>query len=253
MAAQSVYVYGVVRASHPVPPGHPGVGADPAPVRTLRVGELAAVVSDAPPGLRAKRRDLLAHQDLALALAADGPVLPMRFGMIAPDEASVRGQLTASERAYLTALDRLDGRIEMNLKAMPVQAGLPALVRENPEVARARAAARRSPGYEASVRLGEAVARGLSGRAAAASAAVVAELSAVAVEQVRGPEVPGCVLNVSFLLDRCAEDRFRTVVERFAAARGSHVELRLTGPLPCYSFVDPAPGTPRRNPVPSGA
>ncbi|MGO4423766.1 GvpL/GvpF family gas vesicle protein, partial [Streptomyces sp. MCAF7] len=79
------------------------------------------------------------------------------------------------------------------------------------------------------------------------------ELSAVAVEQVRGPEVPGCVLNVSFLLDRRAGDRFRAVVERFAAAHGSHVELRLTGPLPCYSFVDPTPGTARRSPVASGA
>ncbi|MGO4754130.1 GvpL/GvpF family gas vesicle protein, partial [Streptomyces sp. 2MCAF27] len=101
MAAQGVYVYGVVRAAHPVPPGRTGVGADPAPVRTLRAGELAAVVSDAPPGLRAKRRDLLAHQDLALSLAADGPVLPMRFGMIAPDEEAVRSQLAASERAHL--------------------------------------------------------------------------------------------------------------------------------------------------------
>ncbi|MEU5610838.1 GvpL/GvpF family gas vesicle protein [Streptomyces sparsogenes] len=255
MAAQGLYVYGVVRACHPLPPGRTGVGADPAPVRTVRAGELAAVVGDAPPGLRAKRRDLLAHQELALALAADGPVLPMRFGMIAADEESVRGQLTASRSAYLAALDRLDGRIEMNLKALPVQSGLPALVRENPEVARARAAARRAPGYEASVRLGEAVARGLTGRAAAASAALVAELSAMAVERVAGPEVPGCVLNVSFLIDRGDQERFRAVVERFAAGHRDHVELRLTGPLPCYSFVDPDPGAARRDtePVRSGA
>lgn len=32
-APRGVYVYGVVRASHTVPPGHTGVGERPAPVR----------------------------------------------------------------------------------------------------------------------------------------------------------------------------------------------------------------------------
>ncbi|MYX62974.1 gas vesicle protein, partial [Streptomyces sp. SID8382] len=103
-APRGVYVYGVVRASHTVPPGHTGVGERPAPVRTLRAGALAAVISDAPARLRAKRRDLLAHQDLALTLGKDGPVLPMRFGMVAPDEESVRRQLLSARHDCLAAL-----------------------------------------------------------------------------------------------------------------------------------------------------
>ncbi|MBU3869495.1 GvpL/GvpF family gas vesicle protein, partial [Streptomyces sp. 4503] len=82
------------------------------------------------------------------------------------------------------------------------------------------------------------VARGLRRRAAAAAAAVLAELSAVAEAKVHGPEVEGCVLNVSFLLDRRAERRFHGVVERFAAGHRDRVELLLTGPLPCYSFAE---------------
>ncbi|MCM3806095.1 GvpL/GvpF family gas vesicle protein [Streptomyces sp. DR7-3] len=237
-APRGVYVYGVVRASHTVPPGHTGVGERPAPVRTLRAGALAAVISDAPARLRAKRRDLLAHQDLALTLGKDGPVLPMRFGMVAPDEESVRQQLLSARHDCLAALERVDGRVEMNLKAMPTETGLGSLVREDPEVSRLRSAARRAPGYEASVRLGEAVARGLERRAAAAAATVLAELSAVADAEVRGPEVDGCVLNVSFLLHRREERRFHGVVERFATGHRDRVELLLTGPLPCYSFTE---------------
>lgn len=239
-APRSVYVYGVVHARRVLPPGRTGVGEHPAPLRTLRAGELAAVVSDAPAGLRAKRRDLLAHQELALALAADGPVLPMRFGMVAPDEDMVRRQLESSHGDCLAALHRVDGRVEMNLKAVPAQGDLRSLVREDPEVARLRTAARRTPGYEASLRLGEAVARGLTRRATATATAVLAELSEVADERVAGPEVEGCVLNASFLLAREELRRFRAVVERLAAEHGGHVELRLTGPLPCYSFVEPA-------------
>ncbi|QKV92882.1 GvpL/GvpF family gas vesicle protein [Streptomyces sp. NA02950] len=242
-APGGVYVYGVVRAGHPVPPGRTGVGGLPGAVRTLPAGELAAVVSDAPDRLRAKRRDLLAHQDLALALAADGPVLPMRFGMVAPDEESVRRQLESSQGDCLTALRRVEGRVEMNVKVSPAQGDLESLVREDPEVGRARAAARGAPGYEASVRLGEAVARGLTRRAAAVAAGVVAELSALAEARVAGPEVPGCVLNASFLLPRSATGRFGGAVERLAARYGARVELRLTGPLPCYSFVEGAWGS----------
>ncbi|GAA1304260.1 GvpL/GvpF family gas vesicle protein [Streptomyces javensis] len=235
---QSVYVYGVVRASHAVPPGRTGVGERPAPVRTVRAGALAAVISDAPARLRAKRRDLLAHQDLALTLGRDGPVLPMRFGMVAPDEESVRRQLLCTQNDCLAALERVEGRVEMNLKALPTEADLGALVREDPEVGRLRTAARRAPGYEASVRLGEAVARGLRRRAAAAAATVLAELSAVADATVHGPEVEGCVLNASFLLDRREQRRFEGAVERLAAAHRDRAELRLTGPLPCYSFTE---------------
>ncbi|WP_432010493.1 GvpL/GvpF family gas vesicle protein [Streptomyces cucumeris] len=237
-APGGVYVYGVVRAGHPVPPGRAGVGERPGPVRTLPAGDLAAVIGDAPGRLRAKRRDLMAHQDLALTLGKDGPVLPMRFGMVAPDEESVLRQLRSSQDDCLAALERVDGRVEMNVKAVPAQGDLESLVREDPEVGRARAAARAAPGYEASVRLGEAVAHGLTRRAAAVATTVAAELSALAEARVAGPEVPGCVLNASFLLVRGATGRFGTAVERLAARYGTRVELRLTGPLPCYSFVE---------------
>jgi len=61
----STYVYAIVRAKHPFG-SDPllGVGEPAAPIRVLAEGDLAAVVSDAPEGLRAKRRDLLAHQNV---------------------------------------------------------------------------------------------------------------------------------------------------------------------------------------------
>ncbi|MET8677843.1 GvpL/GvpF family gas vesicle protein [Streptomyces sp. NPDC004647] len=254
MTPQSVYVYGVIRAGHPGPRGRAGVGDPAAPARLLPVGSsLAAVVSDAPEGLRARRRDLMAHQELLIALAADGPVLPMRFGMVCQSEFSVVQQLTAAESSHLSALERLDGLQEMNLKALPAQGFLDALIREDALVRRLREETRRRPGYEANVRLGEAVAAGLTRRAADAAAKLLAELSGLSAGSTHGPEVAGCVLNASFLVARSETDRFRTAVERFAAEHQERVELRLTGPLPCYSFVDCDPLPPPERLVPSGA
>ncbi|WP_030544781.1 GvpL/GvpF family gas vesicle protein [Streptomyces albus] len=239
MTAAGLYVYGVVRTGHPLPAGRRGVGDPPGPLRLIRHGAIAAVAGPAPPGLRARRRDLLAHQELLLALAADGPVLPMRFGMVAPDEDTVLRDLAAGEQERSAALTRLDGRCELNLKASPVEDGLAALLREDEGVRRLRDEVRGRPSYQGSLRLGESVAAGLTRRAKAAVEQVLRACAPLAEQLVEGPDVQGCVRNVSFLVGRDNEAPFRAAVERLAAEHRDAVELRLTGPLPCYSFADP--------------
>ncbi|MEU6647780.1 GvpL/GvpF family gas vesicle protein, partial [Saccharomonospora sp. NPDC046836] len=199
----------------------------------------AAGVGDAPPGLRARRRDLTAHQELLGALAADGPVLPMRFGVVLPDEAVLLDQLATRRSAYERALERVGGRVEMNVKAMPPQgeAALARLLAEEPGLRAMRDRGLRRPGYEASVRLGQAVSDALERRATLAAARVRRGLVPLAAQWCDGPQVEGCVLNVSLLLDRDAEAALRAEADRLAAALAGRAELLLTGPLPCYSFV----------------
>lgn len=239
MTAAGIYVYGIVGGSHPLPPGTCGVGDPPAPARLLPAEDLAVVVSTAHPGLRARRRDLMAHQGLLLALAEAGPVLPMRFGMVAPDEATVLASVAPRRSEHVAVLERLDSRIEMNIKITPVQDNLAALIREDAVVRGLREETRRRPSYEANVRLGEAVAAGLRRRAAVAAARLPAQLSGTADDMCPGPDVEGCVMNASFLVPRHRERRFRDVAERFAAEHADRLDLRVTGPLPCYSFVAP--------------
>ncbi|WP_406099028.1 GvpL/GvpF family gas vesicle protein [Streptomyces sp. NBC_01013] len=237
MTADGVYVYAILRSGTPLPKGIGGVGSPPALLRTIRQGRLEAVVSDAPSQLRARRRDLLAHQDLLLRLTDEGPVLPMRFGMVAPDEETVLGQLAAGESGHVATLNHLAGRIEINVKALPAPNALAALVAEEKNVRQLREAARRHPGYEASLRLGEAIAAALTRRAAAAGKRLLGELAPRARAVAAGPEVSGCALNVSFLVDHSDSDTFLTRARDFADAHRDHVDLRLAGPLPCYSFV----------------
>lgn len=239
MTDDGIYVYGIVRAAHPVPIGLHGVGNPPGAVTTIGEGKLAAVISPAPPQLRARRRDLLAHQELLLTLAEQGPLLPMRFGMVAPDETVVRQQLADAEDRHLAVLDRVADRVELNVKAMPAQDSLVAVVQEDRTVRELREAVRRRPSYEANVQLGSAVAAALSRRAAEAGRDAVQELRRVAHAVAAGPEVSGCVMNVSFLVGRgdCAD--FTAEVERLAQRHRDRVELMVAGPLPCYSFLEP--------------
>jgi hypothetical protein len=245
VTGDGVYVYAIIQAGRSLPVDATGVGDPAAELRVIRQGRVAAVVSEAPPKLRARRRDLLAHQDLLLRLSEQGSVLPMRFGVVASDEEAVRGQLKARESEHMAALEHLSDGVEVNVKALPAKDALASLLTQDMNVRRLRDEVRRRPGYEASLRLGEAVSAALEGRAAEAGRRILRELTPRARAVVSGPEVQGCVLNASFLVDRGDSDVFRSAAERFAHTHRDRVELRLTGPLPCYSFVS-AEGTPVR-------
>ncbi len=58
-----------------------------------------------------------------------------------------------------------------------------------------------------------------------------------------GPESTGWLANVSFLVDREAAEHFLAAVEQ-ARKDMPHLEVRVNGPLPPYSFVEPGPAEP---------
>jgi hypothetical protein len=58
-----------------------------------------------------------------------------------------------------------------------------------------------------------------------------------------GPESTGWLANVSFLVDRESAENFLAAVEE-ARKELPHLEVRINGPLPPYSFVEPGPTEP---------
>ncbi|MDG9723420.1 GvpL/GvpF family gas vesicle protein [Streptomyces sp. DH41] len=243
----STYVYGITAGSHPsLPEGLAGVGEPPREVRVVEAGGLAAVVSDAPEGLRPKRRELLAHQNVLSEAGAGGCVLPMRFGSVAPDDSAVTGVLAERAEHYKERLGALDGRVEYNVKANHVEeAVLHHVMAENPEI-RALAESNRQSGggsYESKIQLGEMVAAAIQGKEAEDALVLERALEPVADAVSVGPESTGWLANVSFLVKQDSAEEFLAAVER---ARGDmpHLEVRVNGPLPPYSFVEPGPAEP---------
>src|SRR5689334_18640543 len=129
----NVYLYGIVR--WPVPGGPKalgaaatGVGDPPGEVRPVRSGGLAALVSDvsaaemSAQGVRGMRRDMKAHSAVLNALGAKTTVLPARFGVVLPDEHALVSEFLDPRRRELEEnLDRLDGTVEVTLRASYVE------------------------------------------------------------------------------------------------------------------------------------
>ena len=236
----TLYVYGIAPAGVR-PPRSPGVAG--AAVRLLTEDGLCAAVSNAPESVTARRRDLMAHQAVLGELAEQGPVLPMRFAVLTPDAEALRGQLR-TDRAHLAAqLDGVRGCVEMNVKGTVVPGCFADLVRRDDTLRTLARRTRKSPGYEANVRLGEALAKGVAREARGAAREVLARLVPLAVRTAQGPVDDEQVLSTSFLVRSADEQRFRQAVAAQAREAGDRLTLSVTGPLPCYSFVD-APSAP---------
>jgi hypothetical protein len=236
----AVYVYSITAVDHPLRlDGIDGVGDPPALLRTVTAGSLSAVVSDAPDGLRAKRRDVTAHQAVQEHLMADGTVLPLRFGLTAPDDDAVRDALEKRENEYTERLDALRGCAEYHLKASQEEDELLRQVLR--ESAPARELNDRIRGGDATpdlpVRLGELVAQEVQARQEALSSGVVEALRPfakdVSVFQPTGDDF----VSVSFLVPEDQEELFLTTEISVANQLGDSIEFRLNGPLPPYSFV----------------
>ncbi|MFH8370944.1 GvpL/GvpF family gas vesicle protein [Streptomyces sp. NPDC018031] len=237
----TTYVYGIARGARPeLLDGLTGVGDPPRPVRGVREGELTAIVSDCPEGLKPRRRDLMAHQRVLSEAGEVCAVLPMRFGSVAPGDGAVRGVLAEQAGAYQERLARLDGRAEYNLKAVHhEQVLLRELLDEQPELRDMAAANRSADGgtYDDRLRMGERVAQAVRVREEQDARLVEETLAPLGEEHRHGPESGGWFLNLSLLVPREEADR---LVEAATALRRAHprLDLRLNGPLPPYSFAE---------------
>ncbi|WP_405810168.1 GvpL/GvpF family gas vesicle protein [Streptomyces sp. NBC_00210] len=237
----STYVYGIARSSHPsLPEEAKGVGDPPRPVRILKQGRLAALVSDAPEDLRPKRRDLLAHQNVLREAGEEGTVLPLRFGGISPDDETLASVLAEREDHYLERLLALDGRAEYNVKANhDEEAVLHRVLADDPRL-RAMAEAGRTAGggsHEQKIQLGERIATAVQLREAADADLVRARLEEAAEEVSAGPQSTGWLANLSFLVVRERGADFLNAVDELRKQQ-PHLVLTVTGPLPPYSFVE---------------
>lgn len=236
----STYIYAITPAEHPLRmDGLQGVGKDGSALRTVSTPTLSAVVSTAPEGLRAKRRDLAAHEAVLEQLMADGAVLPMRFGLMGPDDEAVTQALEENVGVYTERLKELDGRLEYNLKVTREEEDLlREIIATDDQVRQLNEQTREQPdAHDAKVRLGELISQRVTGRQNADSDSIVQNLSAYAVGSSVSDPTSKHFMNVSFLVERDKAAAFSEAVHQDAEQRGDAYTYYLHGPLPAYSFV----------------
>ncbi|GGT31539.1 gas vesicle protein [Streptomyces kurssanovii] len=236
----AVYVYSITAEDHPVRlDGVEGVGEEPAELRKVVAGSLCAVVSDAPDGLRPKRRDVMAHQAVQERLMADGAVLPLRFGLTAPDDDAVRDALEQGSAQYTQRIEAVRGCAEYNLKASQDEdAILREILLESETARELNDRIRRGEATpDMPVQLGELVAGEVQARQEALASGVIEALRPHSREVSTAQPTGEDFLNVSFLVAEDQEELFLATQLSVTNQLGEGYTFRLSGPLPPYSFV----------------
>lgn len=243
----AAYAYAVMRGADAAAPAdvQPLGGG---PLSIARAGGLAVLIGEIPPGeVRRTRRNLLAHLRVLEAAMAQGPLLPMRFGVVADDAEAVAAAIAPREAELSALLTAHDGLAEYGLRvSFPREPALAALGRARPDFAAARArimAGRASAEAQMELmELGRRVAEALDDRRKQAQRALLAALKPLARDHVlRAPEDDVEALRAEFLLPVADEAAFAAAAETAAAALDfagdAAPTLKLVGPAPAYNFV----------------
>ncbi|MGS2641033.1 GvpL/GvpF family gas vesicle protein [Streptosporangium sp. G12] len=238
------YVYGIIPSDVELTPGTRGVGDPPNAVELVRHEEIAALVSDVSTDRPLGRPDdLVAHQRLLDATAAEVPVLPLRFGAVVTDARAVVDELLAPHHdEFLATLNELEGRVEYVVKGRYVeQAVLREVLDENPEIARLRDEIRGRPEeatWDTRMRIGELVNTSIAAKREADTGALVDTFDPLCVSiVVREPTHERDAAHVALLADTDRRPEIEQALDEFRTRWADRVELRLLGPLAAYDFV----------------
>jgi hypothetical protein len=239
-----VYVYAIGAADMRLPDGLAGLGG--APVRLCPVGRLAAVISDtALDVVRPERRHLSAHQGVLARLVAEADLLPMAFGMISDDEATVRGLLAEHVAVLSRQLARIAGRVEMTVRLRWQEDDtFRVFVERFPELRRRRDACfggQREPAQVELLELGRTFEQLLQRERKDKTSLALGMLGQVAAEvKTVEPSNERLMFDLNCLVGRDHEGRFETAVEELAGKLGDEFVLEVRGPWPPYNFVNVA-------------
>jgi Gas vesicle synthesis protein GvpL/GvpF len=238
---QGYYIYGVVSADAGLGDPSPAGGLE---VELVEADDLAAIVSPAGGEDEASvRESVMAHARVLESAIRDTTVVPMRFGMVFPDEETVvRDLLEARHDELAHWLERLEGHAQMTLKVYYREDGvLREIVAGNDEIARLRDATQggdEQTTYNDRVRLGELVNAEIEQRRERDSAEILGRLEPLTVASIsEPPEKEFMVLNAPLLIEQRRVPELEQRLEEIAEERAELLTFRLVGPMPAYHFV----------------
>lgn len=230
-------VFGVVRQGHPLP----GSGRDreSVGVRLVESGDLAAAVSEIEEGSELREEDAARHLDILILLLRDGPVLPLAFGTLSPDEDAVRAEVLDPAAADLAQrLAAVDGYVETRLEIFfDEPTALREVMEADPDVRALAAETQGASSLDARIALGEAVSMQLTSWRQQQAEALLETLAPAVEDIVETESSEPLQQRWAFLVRADALERLDDTVGRLRSSLQNAAAVEYVGPLPVYSFL----------------
>ena len=239
------YFYCIIRSLEPRELTARGIGERGDKVYTVHYKDLAAVVSDSPVmEYDSSRRNMMTHTAVLEEVMGEHTILPVRFGIVAPNEKAIREQML--KRRY-DELDRLlrsmEGRVELGLKTFWYEdVVLREIIEANAAIRQLRDGLVNRPAeetYYERIRLGELVEKAMNQKRDADSALILSRLRPLAGDvKINTVITERMILNAAFLVDREREAEFDHAIQQMDVEMGQRMMFKYVGSAPPYNFVN---------------
>jgi hypothetical protein len=230
----AVLLYAVVREGHRLEGVARAAGA-----RTVRAGAVAAVVVSVLEDAVLGDDDIDAYLDTLIDLIPAGPVLPVEFGTIAPDDESVRRQLEIVADDLSRRLDLLDGLVEVRIDIVADEArAIRRIVEATPELERATRGGAIPQSLPDRVALGEKISFALADVNEALGEQLLEHVGDLAVAHAVRPSATVTELRHAYLIRFDDLSAFDAAVQELRTELDETYTLEYVGPLPAFDFTD---------------
>lgn len=238
------YLYCFFRGAEPETFTSKGMGERGDPVVTMHYKDLGAVVSTSPEAeYDSSRRHMLNHTKVLEEVMERHSILPVRFNTIAPDKETVEKLLAARYEELIGELERMEGKVEMGLKALWYEGVVfDEILNERPDIRALRDSLQgKSPErtYYERIKLGELVDEAVRNKRSIDEDLVLTTLSPLAVATKANDNFGDrMVVNAAFLIERSREAEMDKAIQELDRRQAQRMLFRYVGPVPPYNFVN---------------
>jgi len=223
MPEEGKYLYCVIKEKSPRKFNI--LGQDEKEVYTINEGDLAIVASDTEKEEFSFIKEYLTcHQRIIEEVMQEGyDNMPVRFGTVAKSEEDVREKvLKAKRKEILETFPILEGRVELGLRALwkDMPAIFQEIVKENPEIQRAKEEARKNPFQMKVAGVGELIQKALDAKREKEAQKILSPLKKLAVDfkerellRSREPTKDSMILSSALLVKKEKVEEFDQKVE----------------------------------------
>jgi DnaJ-domain-containing protein 1 len=218
----------------------------PNKIQLIGQGNLTAVVTvpqnqqHARPDRKELVRQLMINQQLIERFMEIAPVLPVKFGTLAPNAASVELTLDIGREKFAAAFDSLSGKTQFEVTVTWDVAEVFAKISKEPNVAKLKADLAATPEIDGLVnweQLGKLVKETLDLQRTETAKVLLGALLPVGVDNVVNPIVDdSIVLNLSLLVDDKEIETLDHCLEELDRIYHGALTFRCVGPLAPHSF-----------------
>jgi len=230
------YLYGIIGSENRESFGNIGIGNSE--VYTIQCDDVGAVVSDISENYEVGIEEVKIHEKALRKIMETHAIIPMSFGIISKDGAVIKNTLKRARMKFKNTLEKMDNKLQINVKVSWDKAILAAIFKENEEIRTLSKEAKEKADQSFRIELGRKVKSALDDRKSEYMKNIQDALKDLSDGFEQNKIIDqDTVMNASFLVDKKREQEFYDRLEGLEKKYEKKLKFLGVGPLPPYSFT----------------